>query len=324
MNPLPDAASSAYDWLQGLTGVSPDAIRNLLVTLVVITLLVVLRAVVFRLIHRQIQDVRAQYQWRKTATYVLVFIGLIVVGRIWIAAFGAFATFLGLLSAGIAIALRDLLVDMAGWVFIVWRRPFGPGDRIAIVGHAGDVIDQRLFQFTLLETGTITGAGQSTGRIIHVPNGKIFSDPIVNYTRGFQYIWNEIPVVITFESDWRRAKEILHKIAQDKAESLSEDAERRVRQAAQEYMIFYSKLTPTVYTDVVDIGVRLTIRYLVEPRRRRGSEEVLWEAILDAFGARDDIDLAYPTQRVYYNPREGKPGARADLPGMGEMEEGGQ
>jgi small-conductance mechanosensitive channel len=315
-----DESAAIFERMQAWTGLSEMVVRNLVLTIAVLLILGLLRTLAVRVVNKRVTDVRALYSWRKAATYTTVFLGFILVGRIWIAEFGALATFLGLLSAGIAIALRDLLVDMAGWVFIVWRRPFGPGDRILVVGHAGDVIDQRLFQFTLLEIGTITGAGQSTGRIIHVPNGKVFSEPIVNYTRGFQYVWNEIPVVITFESDWRAAKDMLLQIAQEKAESLSEDAERRVRRAAQEYMIFYSKLTPTVYTDVVDIGVRLTIRYLVEPRRRRGSEEVIWETVLDAFGRRDDIDFAYPTRRIYYNPAEGKPGAsaRGKLPGLQE------
>jgi small-conductance mechanosensitive channel len=311
MNPLSDASASVYESLQRFTGLSQTAIGNLLSTLAVVLVLGVLRVLLVRLVNRRTRDVRSQYQWRKAVSYITVFLGFILIGRIWLAEFGALATFFGLLSAGIAIALRDLIVAMAGWVFIVWRRPFSPGDRIAITGHTGDVIDQRLFQFTLLEVGTATGAGQSTGRIIHIPNGKVFSDTVVNFTRGFQYVWNEIPVVITFESDWRAAKRVLADIAHEKAEPLSEDAERRVRQAAQEYMIFYSKLTPVVYTDVVDKGVRLTIRYLVEPRRRRGSEEVIWEAVLDAFAGREDIDLAYPTQRFYFNPDEGKPGARA-------------
>ena len=74
-------------------------------------------------------------------------------------------------------------------------------------------------------------------------------------------------------------------------------------------MIHYSKLTPTVYTSVKESGVLLTIRYLCEPRRRRGSEETIWEDILNAFAAYSDIDFAYPTQRFYDNIREGKPGA---------------
>jgi small-conductance mechanosensitive channel len=282
----------------------------------VVLVLGLLRALVIRLINRRTRDVRSQYQWRKTTSYTIVVVGLLLVGRIWLDAFGEFGTFLGLVSAGIAIALKDPLTNIAGWGFIVWRRPFGPGDRIEIMGRAGDVIDQRIFQFTLLEIGTATGAAQSTGRIIHLPNGRAFTEPITNYTRGFPYVWNEIAVLVTFESRWRDAKEILLQIAHDRAEELSPDAERKVRQAAQEFMIFYSKLTPTVYTTVRDSGVELTIRYLVEPRRRRGSEEVLWEAILDAFDQRDDIDFAYPTQRFYHNVVEGKPDARAEPRGV--------
>src|SRR5690606_32104011 len=149
---------------------------------------------------------------------------------------------------------------------------FAPGDRITVRLHTGDVIDQRAFSFTLLGVSADASSGQSTGRIIHVPNGWVFSDSVVNHTRGFQYVWNEIAVTIPFESDWRRAKQSLLDIANEHAGVLSQDAERKLRRAAQEYMIFYSKLTPTVYTSGLPYGVRLTIRYLVEPRRRRGSE----------------------------------------------------
>jgi len=311
MNRISEAFGSVYVWLLDVTGLSESTLNHLLETLGVVLVLGIARVLLIRLINRRTKDVRSQYQWRKTTSYTIVVIGLLLVGRIWLDAFGEFGTFLGLVSAGIAIALKDPLTNIAGWGFIVWRRPFGPGDRIEIMGKAGDVIDQRLFQFTLLEIGTTTGAAQSTGRIIHLPNGRAFTEPITNYTRGFPYIWNEIAILVTFESHWRDAKGILMQIAHDRAEELSPDAERKVRQAAQEFMIFYSKLTPTVYTTVRDSGVELTIRYLVEPRRRRGSEEVLWEAILDAFGERDDIDLAYPTRRTFFNVTEGKPDARA-------------
>ncbi len=61
-----------------------------------------------------------------------------------------------------------------------------------------------------------------------------------------------------------------------------------------------------------DIGVTLTVRFLTEPRRRRSAGQTIWEDILDAFAACDDIDFAYPTQRFYDNVTEGKPGARAN------------
>jgi small-conductance mechanosensitive channel len=202
-------------------------------------------------------------------------------------------------------------VNLAAWVFIIWRRPFEVGDRIAIGGDAGDVIDIRVFQFTLMEIGNWVAADQSTGRIIHVPNGKVFAESLANYSKGFQYIWNEVAVLVTFESNWRKAKEILRGIGAKNAEELSASAEDRVRRAARKFMIFYTKLTPTVYTAVRESGVLLTIRYLCEPRRRRDSEQAIWEDILAEFAKHDDIDFAYPTRRYYDNMLEGKSGARA-------------
>jgi small-conductance mechanosensitive channel len=171
---------------------------------------------------------------------------------------------------------------------------------------AGDVVDLRIFQFTLLEIGNWVDADQSTGRIIHIPNGKVFTEVLANYSKGFQYIWNEIPVLITFESNWEKAKEILQKIGSKHAEHLSESAKKKLRDAARKFLIFYSKLTPTVYTSVKDSGVLLTMRYLCEPRRRRGSEHAIWEDILCEFNKCPDYDFAYPTQRFFNSLREGK------------------
>lgn len=189
-------------------------------------------------------------------------------------------------------------------MFIALRRPFAAGDRIQIGQHSGDVIDLRVFQFTILEIGHWVDADQSTGRIIHIPNGKIFSEPLANYGKGFDYIWNEIPVLVTFESNWKKAKEILQRIATKHSESLSEAAAEKVMTAAQKFMIFYSVLTPTVYTSVKESGILLTIRHLCEPRRRRTRSEAIWEDVLEQFGGEDDIDFAYPTRR-FFTAKEG-------------------
>ncbi len=65
-----------------------------------------------------------------------------------------------------------------------------------------------------------------------------------------------------------------------------------------------------MYTSVADSGVVLTIRYLCDARRRRGTAQDMWEDILREFAKHDDIDLAYPTTRFYDNAREGKSGLR--------------
>ncbi|MBU0508310.1 mechanosensitive ion channel family protein [bacterium] len=287
---------------------------KILVSLLIIIGLWLVRMLVVRLIARQTRDARDLYTWRKWVTNAAALIGILMVGRVWFAAFGSLATFVGLIAAGLAIALRDLLVNFAGWFFIIWRRPFAVGDRVQIGGNAGDVIDLRIFQFTLLEIGNWVSADQATGRIIHVPNGKVFTEPLFNYTKGFNYIWNEITVLVTFESDWRKAKGLLQEIAIRHAAHVEETARESFQNAAQQFLLSVSDLTPIVYTTVPDSGVLLTIRYLCNPHHRRAIESAIWEEILAAFAKCQDIDFAYPTTRFYDNASEGKdltrPGAK--------------
>ncbi|HYL20172.1 MAG TPA: mechanosensitive ion channel domain-containing protein [Gemmatimonadales bacterium] len=287
---------------------------RLFATLGTVAGLWVLHKLILAVVYRRVRDPWSRYRWRKTLTYVFMAAGIVIVGRMWFAGVQALATFFGLLSAGLAIALKEPVSNLAGWAFIMWRRPFEVGDRVQIGTHAGDVIDLGLFQFTLNEIGAWVQADQSSGRIIHVPNGKVFTDPVANYNKGFRYIWNEVPVVVTFESDWRKAKQILGRIAVKHAEHLTAQAEQELLAASQQYLINYRKLTPIVYTNVVDFGVQLTIRYLIEPRKRRGTEHAIWEDILTEFAACPDIDLAYHTTRSFKYTEEGKPGLRAPFP----------
>jgi len=68
------------------------------------------------------------------------------------------------------------------------------GDRISDRSHAGDVIDLGLFQSPSTKSVAGCKRNQSSGRIIHVPERKVFTDPVANYNKGFRYIWNEVPV----------------------------------------------------------------------------------------------------------------------------------
>jgi small-conductance mechanosensitive channel len=268
-------------------------------TMAFLLVLLLARAVLLWLVRRQLPDARARYHWNKGISYAAALLAVFVLGRIWFVGFRTFATFLGLVSAGLVLALKEPVLNMAGWFFILWRRPFVLGDRIQIGTFSGDVIDRRLFQFSLLEIGNWVAADQSTGRVIHVPNGRVFYDPVANYTRGFPYLWNEVSLTVTFESDWRTAKQLLLDAAERHGLRLGAEAEQRIIAESQAAMIFYSTLAPKVYTRVTERGVLLTVRYICGPRQRRGTEHAIWEDVLDAYRARPDIDFAYPTQRFF-------------------------
>lgn len=248
---------------------------------------------------RGTENVKVRYLWKRTLGYLIPFFGIILIGSIWIRAFEQVGTYIGLLSAGLAIALKYPLTNIAGWAFILVRKPFTVSDRIQIGKHAGDVIDIRLFQFTLMEIGNWVDADQSTGRMIHIPNGKVFTESQANYSTGFHFIWNEIPVLLTFESNWEKAKSILDEIVKKHSEHLTKSAEKEIKEASKKFMIYYSYLSPIVYTSVKESGVLLTMRYICDPQKRRSSEHKIWEEVLSEFAKNKDIDFAYPTQRFY-------------------------
>lgn len=274
---------------------------QLIVTGGVVVALSVARWVVLSLVHRRIEDTTVWYRTRKLTSYVVTFVGFIVLASIWLEGSGL-ATYIGLLTAGLAIALADVLKNLAGWAYIVMRRPFRLGDRVEVAGRAGDVVDIRAFRFTLLEiAGSRVAADQSTGRLVHVPNGTIFTESLTNYTEAFSFLWHELPVLITFESDWEEAERLIAEVIGSHGPDPADPAvAAQFRKAASEYQIKYAMLTPTVYLTVRDSGVLLTGRVMLPVRDLRRVEGEIWKGVLRAFANADNVELAYPTVRTFF------------------------
>jgi small-conductance mechanosensitive channel len=278
---------------------------KLLITAGLIVVIFLLRWALNSLFVSRLANLKTRYSWRKGISYfgyIIIALGITVV---WIDEFLSAATFLGLLTAGLAVALRDPIVNFFGWLFIITNRPFEMGHRIEIGPNKGDVLDIQFFKFTLLEIGSErVDADQSTGRIIHIPNGKVFTLATINFVQGFKYVWHEIPVRLTFDSNWEKARQILLDIEEMRVKDLEEDALHEIDQSEKRFNIRYSKLTPTVYTTVKEYGILLTLRFLCNPRSLRGTEQLIWEEVLRTFEKEPDLHWAYPGMAVYLKERD--------------------
>jgi small-conductance mechanosensitive channel len=274
-----------------------DTRRNLFISAIVVLIILIVRRVIIAFVTSHVESQTIRYRWSKATAYGSFVLALLILIQVWFTAIQSLGTFLGLLSAGLAIALKDLVADVAGWFFILWRRPFELGDRIEVAGWKGDVVDRTIFQITIMEVGNWIEADQSTGRLIHIPNSLIFTHPLANYIAGFPYLWNELKIGVTFESDWQKAKRILETLAEKLAVDLRHDSPAPRRKDDDRFLIRYRKLTPIVYTSVENSGILLTLRYICGPRERRGTAAKLWEQILEAFAGEPDIDFA-PTART--------------------------
>lgn len=278
---------------------SPDQVmRQVWMTLILGIVAYGTLFILIRLINQRVENLKSRHALRKNASYMVNFLLIVAVIFVWLQRLNSLSIFLGFASAGLALALQEAILCIAGWFMIIARRPFEVGDRIEIAGIKGDVIDIRVMQTALLEIGNWVDADQSTGRIVNVPNSFVFKHANYNYNQGFEYIWNEIPLTLTFESDWRRGREIMISHAEKSAEGLEDRVKRRIDRMTNRFMIYYQKYTPIVYVDVQSSGVRLTLRYLTEAKKRRSTTDELSRAILDDFNQEPNVNLAYQTFRM--------------------------
>lgn len=284
-----------------------ELLERLLAALAVVLVILLLVRLTKRLATRYIDDPERLFRFSKFVGRTGGILAVILVVIVLSINRGDLITLLTVAGAGLAIAMREMLLSVAAWVYIAFRSPYRHGDRIESNGIVGDVVDVRVLHTIVMEIGGWVDADQSTGRLVNIPNSYVFLHGVFNYTRGFHFIWNEIVVTLTFRSNWEDAAEIMRSLAQESADIIEQQARNEIKQMAREFLIYYTVLTPFVYVRIVPNGIRLSLRYLCEVRKRRGTEHALTMGILQAFLAHGDIEFAYPMVGVatYDSPQFG-------------------
>jgi small-conductance mechanosensitive channel len=273
-------------------------ILKVLFTIGIITALYSCAFILRQLINKKGKEIFQRHYQRKLVYYITTVICLIFVIFYWIKNVVALGAIAGVFGAAIAIALAKPITKIFGWIVIITRKIYTVGDRIQIGDLKGDVIDVRLLYTVLLEVGNWVESEQSTGRVVYLPNDEIFSNNVFNYTYGFKYIWNEIPIIITFESNHKKAADILNEILNSPELKVHKPAREGIDKMSEKYVIQFKTLTPFVWVKIVDSGVQLSMRYLTDVWKRRTTEHFIAEKILDKFNNEPDIELAYPTYRI--------------------------
>lgn len=273
-------------------------VQRAAVTLLIVLVAFALAQISKRLVLRYVDDTTRRYRASKYIGRGFTVVTLLLITALWAPNLGGLLTILTIIGAGLAVATREVLLSFLGWMNIALRSPFKQGQRIEINGVRGDVVDIRLLHTTLMEIGNWVDADQSTGRLLHIPNAWIFQHAVQNYTHGFDFIWHEIPVTLTFRSDWEAAREIMLELAGESADIVERQAAQQLKRLSREYLVHYSILTPFVYVRVAENGVQLTLRYLCEVRRRRGTQHALTLGLLERFQEHGGIEMAYPTTGV--------------------------
>lgn len=254
----------------------------------------------------RISDAKTRYSFRKALSLLLLLAVSIVWLRIWVPDPQALLVAYGVMAAGIAVALQDVIKNLAGSISIFLSGSYQVGNRVKINNVVGDVIDIGLFTTTLLEVGEWIQADQATGRITTVPNGAVLNQPVQNYTKHHKYLWDELTITVTAESDWGEAMRLLGEVASEHTNEFIEEANRSLTKLERYYYVEGHILEPNVYVRVGRDGYDLTLRYVVNAWKRRSTYSAIVGHVIRVFTEHDAIFIAPPTlaQLQYPLPAE--------------------
>jgi small-conductance mechanosensitive channel len=217
---------------------------------------------------------------------------------------GSLGLSIGVFSAGLAIALQQPIVSIVGWFVVVSRRIYTVGDRITVKGIRGDVHDISLFHTSLLQVSREKGMDQPTGVLITMPNSIILTEPVLNDTIDFPYVWDYLEISITYESDIDLAIDLIQRDASLIVGETMEKAVGRMRPylwgTSQEAELSEE---PKIYVSIGSSWITLTVRYLCRATKRLHVKTEITKAILKSFnspGNRDKVAIAYPHTELVF------------------------
>ena len=190
---------------------------------------------------------------------------------------------IGLLTAGITITLQELILSVAGSLFIFFVKVYQPGDRIEINGIKGDVIDISSIYTTMMEIGQWVSSDNYTGRIVKLSNAFVFKGPVYNYSQDFPFIWDEITLPIRYGSDIELAKALTTKVAQLVLSDYVLESVEKWKDIVEKYYIEDAVVEPTLAIKLTDNWIEFNLRYIVDYKRRRMTKHRLNELINNAF-----------------------------------------
>ena len=277
-----------------LIGVDGFNLKRLAMSLALIGLIVLINRLfnlAARWVFRESENRRLIFWVRQGINVLLALMLVVGILSIWFEDSTRMATFGGLVTAGVAFALQQVITALAGYIVILRGKTLNVGDRIVMGGVRGDVIALGFIQTTIMEMGQPppvqsaepaqwVKARQYTGRIVTLSNAMIFSEPVYNYTRDFPYIWEELGLPVSYKDDRAKAEQILLDAARRHGVDPSSLDPEAVHEMRRRYGMDLRDMNPRVYWQLTDNWLELTVRFIVRDHGVREVKDAMSREIL--------------------------------------------
>ncbi|MDP9161964.1 MAG: mechanosensitive ion channel family protein [Acidobacteriota bacterium] len=280
---------SATNWLDATKSEYRDELRGLLarlgVLLVVLAVLLGLGEVWRRTIFRYVHDVRRRYQFLLLRRIVLWILAVVIVAVTFATELGSVATFAGLLTAGVAVALQNVIVSIVGYFFLIGKFGIRVGDRVQISGVTGEVVDIGLVRMHLMELGSAGADSQPTGRVVAFSNSIVFqpTSGLFKQIPGTSFVWHDIDLTFSADSDYHLVHECVSKAVDTAFAEYRESMERQRRHMEMSLTsISAGELRPRVQLHLTPSGIEVSIRFPVDVEKAYELDEKVMSELLTA------------------------------------------
>ena len=247
---------------------------------------------VFRLLERRLpthfRALDARYRVRKFVVFAGYIVAIVFITVLFADRLGRVSFALGVAGAALVVALQDVITSFAGWVAIGWLNLYQVGDRIQIGETKGDVIDISFLRTEVVETGNWVCDDLYNGRVARIPNSAALKGAIFNYSQGFRFVWDEIKVPLTADSNQILAKQVLLRIANEAVAGYLAEAENCWRQITYNFRIENLSLEPTATLIVRGGSLEFTLSYIVDYTNRTAMQDLLFSKIVEEIKNRND------------------------------------
>ena len=256
------------------------------------------------LISSKVKEKNLRYGLRSATSFFGYFLIFILLIGIFSNQLSKLAVVFGVAGAGIAFALQEVIVSVAGWIALSFGQFYAVGDRVQLGGIKGDVIDIGILRTTVMEIGEWVQADQYSGRIVKISNGYVFKEPVFNYSGDFPFVWDEIKIPVKYGSDRVLAKTVILDSAIGIVGDYTKSAKEKWGEMTKKYAVENANVEPTVFMTFNDNWIEFSLRYVVEHSKRRTVKDELSAKILDSIDdTKGVVGIASTTVHIVEIPR---------------------
>jgi small-conductance mechanosensitive channel len=280
---------SLTNWRDAVKSEYKTDLRSLAVRLAVLAVVLIV-VVGFselwrRAIFRYVRDVKRRYHFLLLRRIVLWFLIVVIVAFAFATELGSLATFAGLLTAGVAVALQNVILSVAGYFFLIGKHGLRAGDRVQVAGVTGEVVDIGLVRLYLMEMGAGGADAQPTGRIVAFSNSVVFQPTggVFKQIPGTSFAWHEITLTLAPEGNYRAVEERLVSAVEAVYADYRDNIERQRRHLEKTIGPFAANsLGPQSRLHLTKAGLEVVIRYPLELEKAAEFDDRITREVLDA------------------------------------------